>query len=152
MVYLTLYINNKHGGLVYVKDFLAPTNLTSNERIILASTFHGMCGVASQVSPLRKPHGWKPGSGNFAGLLEPNSLTCIETADFVLHAYETPTGVRFFATASLGEVKVGEFLRAASSVYSDLILKNPFFEEDMPIRSPEFDKALQETCSRIIMK
>ncbi|KAH0472665.1 MAG: uncharacterized protein KVP18_002735 [Porospora cf. gigantea A] len=97
----------------------------------------------------------------FAGLLEPNSLTCIETADFVLHAYETPTGVRFFATASLGEVKVGEFLRAASSVYSDLILKvkqrhymtqNPFFEEDMPIRSPEFDKALQETCSRIIMK
>ena len=59
----------------------------------------------------------------FAGLLEPNSLTCIETADFILHAYETPTGVRFFATASLGEVKVGEFLRAASSVYSDLILK-----------------------------
>lgn len=149
---LSLFINNRHGGLVYQRDFFSPTNLSSNEKIYLASTFHGMCGVASQVSPLRPPPAWRPGSDNFPGLLKPTNITSIETGDLILRCYETVTGVRFIATASSQLGRVGDFLRAASAVYADIILKNPFFEEDMPIRSPEFDKALQDACSRVITK
>lgn len=56
-----------------------------NDRIILASTLHGISNIAAQLSPV-KP---SPSQLNF---LIPRGITIIETTEFRIHCYETSTG------------------------------------------------------------
>ena len=51
---LSLYINNKAGGLIFHRDFSssAPTH-DINEHLRLASTFGGLSLIMQQLSPVR---------------------------------------------------------------------------------------------------
>lgn len=52
---LSLYINNKAGGLIFHRDFssAAPTH-DINEHLRLASTFGGLSLIMQQLSPVHR--------------------------------------------------------------------------------------------------
>eukprot|EP01069_Polyplicarium_translucidae_P008008 Polyplicarium_translucidae@DN3175_c0_g2_i1.p4 len=82
----SVFINNKHGTLVYEKHF-SPTTLSSNDTIILASTFHGICGIANRVAPVAPPR-----TRQF-GFMDQSGITSIDGAGFSLVCFESLTGV-----------------------------------------------------------
>ena len=91
--------------------------MSGNEVLMAASTFHSLHAISKQLAPV-------PSGG----------LQCVEAPAFTMHCMESPTGIKFFATARPGTRDVPAFLKRVYAFYSDYVLKNPFYEVDMPIR------------------
>lgn len=107
--------------------------LTTNERIVLASTFHSFYAIASQLSPEPKSSG----------------IEVLEADSFKLYCYQTVTGIKFIVLADTKQSGVEALLRKLFEVYADYALKNPFYSLEMPIRCELFDINLQATIEQM---
>lgn len=58
----------------------------------------------------------------------------LETETFRLQCFNTLTGLKFVLTADAGTPSLDVVLRMIYELYSDYVLKNPFYELEMPIR------------------
>ncbi|KAL8425846.1 hypothetical protein Efla_007267 [Eimeria flavescens] len=126
----SLFINNKHGSLVFQKNFREGQNVSANDAIRQASTFHGLCEIAAQLSPVSQP---EIGELSF---IQPRGIVSIEAPTFRVQCLETLTGLRFVLVCE-PQVSVQSaegHLRRVYSAYSDFALKNPFYDVDMPLR------------------
>jgi hypothetical protein len=132
MPLLSLYINNRAGGLIYHRDFAAhAAKLDVNDHLRLASTFNGLALIMKQLSPVR-------GSSQ---MLE------LEADGFVLCSFDTLTGMKFFITADPDSRHLDAVLREVYVLYSDYVLKNPFYESDMPIQNKLFEDRVQKLAA-----
>ena len=66
----------------------------------------------------------------------------LEADGFVLQSFDTLTGLKFFLTADPDSRHLDAVLREVYVLYSDFVLKNPFYELDMPIHCDKFDQKL----------
>ncbi|KAJ1987318.1 hypothetical protein H4R33_002923 [Dimargaris cristalligena] len=124
---LSLYIINKAGGLVYQRDFNEGLQrLSSNDYLILAGTFHSIHAITSRISP----------TGNSDG------LDLLEADGFKLHCFQTVTGTKFLLVTDPSHHSVDGILRKIYNLYSDYVMKNPFYTPEMPIRVELFDQNL----------
>ncbi|XP_069121131.1 trafficking protein particle complex subunit 4-like [Argopecten irradians] len=108
------------------------TKLTTNERIMLASMFHSLFAIGSQLSPEPRSSG----------------IEVLETDTFKLHCFQTMTGIKFIILADPRQMAVDVLLKKLYEVYSDFALKNPFYSLDMPIRCDLFDTNLQQAIEQ----
>ena len=84
---LSIYINNKAGGLIYHRDFSSTAaKLDVNDHLRLASTFSGLALIMQELAQKISP-----GASSKMELLEADG--------FVLHSFDTLTGLKFFVTA-----------------------------------------------------
>lgn len=77
-------------------------------------------------------------------------LRCVCTEKFNMFVHQTVTGVKIILLASTDteEYQIGEFQNTVHRLYSDYVLKNPFYNLDMPIRIKLFDdKILSATIN-----
>ena len=77
-----------------------------NEYLMAASTFHSLHAISKQLAPVKS-----------------GGITTVEAPTFVLHCFESPTGVKFFVTARPRTADVGVFLRRVYEMYADYVLK-----------------------------
>ncbi|KAJ2078725.1 hypothetical protein H4R24_004278 [Coemansia sp. RSA 988] len=125
----SVFIINRSGGLIYNKNYTQQVaQLSSNEALIFAGTFHGIHALASRISPALK-----------GGASSDLGIQTIDTKGFRLHCFQTPTGIKFIAVADLMHASLVDVLRKAYQLYCDYALKNPFYNLEMPIRSDMFD-------------
>ncbi|KAI8486941.1 PREDICTED: trafficking protein particle complex subunit 4-like [Branchiostoma belcheri] len=101
--------------------------LSSNERIMLASMFHSLFAIGSQLSP--EPHS--------------SGIEVLETDAFKLHCFQTQTGIKFIVLTDPRQGGVEAILHRLHELYADYALKNSFYALDMPIRCELFDTSLQ---------
>eukprot|EP00752_Nemacystus_decipiens_P016409 g14666.t1 len=131
-MFLQLFVVNKSGGLIYNQNLSAAApRLTSNDWLRLGSTFHSLHAIAAQVAPV-------PSSG----------IEKLETDTFKLQSFQTLTGVKFVITAEAGTPDLGAVLHEIYELYTDYVLKNPFYELEMPIRCELFTLYLEELIER----
>ncbi|CAN7992738.1 unnamed protein product [Ixodes hexagonus] len=107
--------------------------LTTNERIVLASTFHSFYAIASQLSPEPRSSG----------------IELLEADAFRLHCLQTVTGVKFIVLADARLASLEPLLRRLFELYADYALKNPFYSLEMPIRCELFDANLQAAVEQM---
>jgi len=122
-VVYSLYIINKAGGLIFQQDFAAIPKLSGNDYLRLASTFHGLHAITSNLSP----------TGSSSG------IDLLEADTFKLQCFQTPTGIKFYVTSDLSHTNLDQTLHSVYELYTDYVLKNPFYEMEMPIRCELFD-------------
>ncbi|NXL65456.1 TPPC4 protein, partial [Chordeiles acutipennis] len=126
--------------------------LSSNEKLMLASMFHSLFAIGSQLSP-------EIGS---------SGIEMLETDTFKLHCFQTLTGtgrlrarlcggchgarpphasvaagIKFVVLADPRQAGIDALLRKIYEIYSDFALKNPFYSLEMPIRCELFDQNLK---------
>ena len=65
-------------------------------------------------------------------------MTELEADGFVLQSFDTLTGLKFFLTADPDSRNLDAVLREVYVLYSDYVLKNPFYELDQPIQCERF--------------
>ena len=82
----SLYVVNKSGGLIYHREFRGPGRLDTNDTLRVASIWHSLHAISSQLSPV-------PGC---------RGIELLEADTFDLHCYQTPTGTKFFSVVSPG--------------------------------------------------
>mmetsp|Transcript_3719 Transcript_3719/g.5645 ORF Transcript_3719/g.5645 Transcript_3719/m.5645 type:complete len:136 (+) Transcript_3719:1367-1774(+) len=128
---ISLYIISKAGGLIYQQDFAAVPKLSGNDYLRLASTFDSFLAISAQISPV-------PGS---------SGIEVLEADTFKLQCLAAPTGVKFFVTADPSQQNIDSVLRNIYELYADYVLKNPFYELDMPIRCELFDLNLEKVAT-----
>ena len=114
------------------QDFAAhAAKLDVNDHLRLASTFNGLALIMKELSPVK-------GSSQ---MLE------LEADSFVLQSFDTPTGLKFFITADPDSRHLEAFLREVYVLYADYVLKNPFYELDMPIQCEKFEERVQKLAA-----
>ncbi|KAJ7305351.1 hypothetical protein JRQ81_011275 [Phrynocephalus forsythii] len=101
--------------------------LTSNEKLMLASMFHSLFAIGSQLSPEQGSSG----------------IEMLETDTFKLHCFQTLTGIKFVVLADPRQSGIDSLLHKIYEIYSDFALKNPFYSLEMPIRCELFDQNLK---------
>ena len=107
MSLFTLYIVNKSGGLIFNRDLSpAAAKMGGNEYLMAASTFHSLHAISKQLAPVKS-----------------GGIVTVEAPTFVLHCFESPTGVKFFVTAKPKTPDVAVFLRRVYEMYADFVLK-----------------------------
>lgn len=109
-----------------VKLKFARLRVSINERIMLLSMFHSIYAISVKLSPAAKSSGIK----------------CLEADSFKLFCFQTITGVKFIVIADNKQQMVEELLKKIYELYSDFVLKNPFYSLDMPIRCELFSTNL----------
>merc|ERR1712168_601993 len=105
---------------------------TTNEKIVLASMFHSLFAIASQLSPV----------AHSSGIQE------LMTDTFKLNCIQTLTGLKFFCVSDPKQGGHDALLKRIYEIYSDFALKNPFYNIDMPIRCELFDASLAEAVAQ----
>ena len=128
MTLLQLFIINRSGGLIFHKNLssIAP-NLTVNDVLRLGSTFHGLHAIATQIAPVIS-----------AGIEK------LQTDTFKLQCFQSLTGVKFVVTATPDTSDLDVLLKSIYELYADYVLKNPFYEMEMPIRCELFTTHLEQ--------
>ncbi|KAH9253666.1 hypothetical protein BASA81_008284 [Batrachochytrium salamandrivorans] len=121
-----LFMVNPAGGLIFNMAWGAAPNLSENDAIRLASTFHSLVAISQQISP----------TGRGGGICE------LETTGFSLRCFQTLTGLKLFCTATPGTMHIPTYLKQVYDLYCDWVLKDPFYELDMPIRVERFESRL----------
>ena len=118
--------------MIYNKNLSsAAPNLTSNDCLRLGSTFHGLHAITTQIAPVVC-----------------SGIESLMTDTFQLQCFQTLTGMKFVITASLDSYDHNTLLRGIYELYSDFVLKNPFYEMEMPIRCEKFNKNLDKLIQR----
>ncbi|TPX47685.1 hypothetical protein SeMB42_g03238 [Synchytrium endobioticum] len=132
---LSLYVINKAGGLIYQKDYAQGrlAKLTSNEYLVLAGTFHGVHAIASKISPVPKSSG----------------IELLEGDTFKATCFQTLTGTKFLLFADPNHPNCEMILRRIYELYSDFVMKNPFYNPEMPIRIELFDTSVSKLMRQI---
>ncbi|KAJ2535187.1 hypothetical protein IWW35_006828, partial [Coemansia sp. RSA 1878] len=69
-------------------------------------------------------------------------IQTIDTKNFRMHCFQTPTGIKFIAATDLLLTDLTDALKSVYRLYCDYALKNPFYNLEMPIRSDMFDTML----------
>lgn len=105
------------------KAFSQDAKLGGNDTLRLASTFHSLYAIAAQISPVQGSSG----------------IEFMQTDTFRLYCFQTLTNLKFFVSADVGSRDLKEFLQKVYELYSDYVLKNPFYELDQVINCELFE-------------
>ncbi|KAF2277522.1 Sybindin-like protein, partial [Westerdykella ornata] len=146
-VVFALYIISKAGGLIYNREFhTGLKKLSSNDLLMLAGSFHGMHAITKQLCPA-VPTPANPAS-NPAALApspfasRPTGLEVLETSHFRMQCFQTQTGTKFLLFSEPTQPNIDTMMRKIYELYSDYVMKNPFYTVEMPIRCEKFDRGL----------
>ncbi|KAL8520483.1 hypothetical protein ACS0TY_011123 [Phlomoides rotata] len=120
-----LYIINKSGGLIFYKDYGSATRTDTNDTLRLASVWHSMHAISQQHSPMSGCSG----------------IDLLQADTFDLHCFQSLTSTKFFLVCEPGTLQMENLLKHVYELYTDYVLKNPFYEMEMemPIRCELFD-------------
>ncbi|TYI74240.1 hypothetical protein E1A91_D07G186000v1 [Gossypium mustelinum] len=106
--------------------------MDTNDSLRVASLWHSMHAISQQLS-------LTTGCSKIE-LLEGNT--------FDLHCFQSLTGTKFFVVCKLGTQHMEALLKVVYELYTDYVLKNPFYEMKMPIRCEVFDINLTQTVQK----
>jgi hypothetical protein len=164
-----LIIINKAGGLIYQRDFAEGLNkLSVNDYLVLAGTFHGFVfnhiylyfpfltqttlltgfladhlsrvhAITTRLHPLSHR---TPSISSTDRPDPPSGIEVLETENFRLQCFQTLTGTKFLLFTEPQQPNVETILRKVYELYSDYVMKNPFYQTEMPIRCEAFDRGL----------
>ncbi|KAH7421400.1 hypothetical protein KP509_13G055400 [Ceratopteris richardii] len=71
-------------------------------------------------------------------------IELLEADTFDLRCFQALTGTKFFVVAEPGTQGLDSLLKNVYGLYVDYVLKNPFYEVEMPIRCELFDLSLTQ--------
>ncbi|KAK7305522.1 hypothetical protein VNO77_43428 [Canavalia gladiata] len=128
----SLYIINKSGGLIYYKDYGSAGRMDTNDSLRVASLWHSMHAISQQLSPVSGCSG----------------IELLQADTFDLHCFQSLTGTKFFVVCEPGAQHMENLLKFVYELYTDYVLKNPFYEMEMPIRCELFDINLTQAVQK----
>jgi len=90
------------------------------------------------------------GAGGILTRPEPSSgLEVLESENFRLQCFNTLTGTKFLLFTDTTQANVDVTMRRVYEMYSDYVMKNPFYQLEMPIRCDMFDRKLSSYIREI---
>lgn len=73
----------------------------------------------------------------------------LESENFRLQCFNTLTGTKFLLFTDTTQTNLDVIMRRIYDLYSDYVMKNPFYSLEMPIRCDIFDRKLHSYIREI---
>ncbi|KAI1826477.1 Sybindin-like protein [Xylaria intraflava] len=152
---LALIVINKAGGLIYNRNFGDGLNqLSTNDYLVLAGTFHGVHAITTRLNPLKglqpQPQAASNGTDSIPSRPDqPSGLEVLESENFRLQCFNTLTGTKFLLFTDTLQANVDITMHKVYDLYADYVTKNPFYQLEMPIRCDTFDRKLNSYIREI---
>ncbi|EJT72792.1 synbindin [Gaeumannomyces tritici R3-111a-1] len=154
MVVFALIVINKAGGLIFHRTFHEGglNTLSTNDYLVLAGTFHGIHAITARLHPLKGQQQQQQGAG--PGQVQnrpepPGGLEVLETENFRLQCFNTLTGIKFLLFTDTTQANVDVTIRRIYDLYTDYVMKSPFYQLEMPVRCDMFDRKLNSYVREI---
>ncbi|KAL2173359.1 Sybindin-like protein [Thermothelomyces heterothallicus CBS 202.75] len=151
MTVFALIIINKAGGLIYNRTFHEGglNKISTNDYLVLAGTFHGVHAITARLNPLKSANTGNrsstssaAGGGSLTRPELPSGLEVLETENFRMQCFATLTGTKFLLFTDTTQANVELTMRRVYDMYTDYVMKNPFYQLEMPVRCDLFDRKL----------
>ncbi|KAK4131792.1 Sybindin-like protein [Trichocladium antarcticum] len=147
MTVFALIIINKAGGLIYNRTFheAGLNKLSTNDYLVLAGTFHGVHAITARLNPLSNPAARRistASSGAQTRPEPPSGLEVLESENFRMQCFTTLTGIKFLLFTDTTQANVDLTMRRVYDMYTDYVMKNPFYQLEMPVRCDMFERKL----------
>ncbi|KAK1757706.1 Sybindin-like protein [Echria macrotheca] len=157
MTVFALIIINKAGGLIYNRTFHEGglNKLSTNDYLVLAGTFHGVHAITTRLNPVKieRPSTAASSGPGGAPILTrpdpPSGLEVLESENFRLQCFTTLTGTKFLLFTDTTQANISVIMGRVYEMYSDYVMKNPFYQLEMPIRCDMFDRKLSSHIREI---
>ncbi|MES1908549.1 MAG: hypothetical protein MHM6MM_001463 [Cercozoa sp. M6MM] len=136
-----VYVLNPSGGLVFDKALCSMPNLNgANDKLNMAGAFHALHAMARDLHP-------ECADGTEGEMSEETDtgLTEVCFGAVSLHCLCAATGAKFLLVADTETVSsevAQAILRSVHAAFADHVLKDPFQQVDMPVKSPAFWRAV----------
>ncbi|KAK3418147.1 hypothetical protein EUGRSUZ_H04106 [Eucalyptus grandis] len=114
------------------QDYGSSGRMDTNDSLRVASLWHSMHAISQQLSPTVGCSG----------------IELLEADTFDLHCFQSLTGTKFFVVCEPGTQHMEALLKVIYELYTDYVLKNPFYEMEMPIRCELFDLNLSQAVQK----
>jgi len=99
--------------------------------------------ITTRLNPVKMPPAPPPGPGQPPNRPDPPSgLEVMETENFRLQCFNTVTGTKFLLFTDTAQANVDVTIRRIYDLYTDYVMKNPFYQLEMPVRCDLFDRKL----------
>lgn len=72
----------------------------------------------------------------------PTGIEVLESSNFRIQCFQTQTGIKFLLITETTQPNIDTTMRKIYELYSDYVMKNPFYTVEMPIRCEKFDRGL----------
>ena len=180
MPVFALLIISKAGSLIYHRtfptasssssqpatgtlDLPGTTNLTTNDYLILAGTFHGVHAITKSLTPklpalatgsedsTHLSNGVNARQANFHYPVPEAPVTGIESLEssfFKLTVFQSLTGTKFLLFTDPSMPNTDGLIHGIYERYADHVCKNPFWPIDNPIRLDGWERALSQYLFR----
>lgn len=112
-------------------------------------TSHSVHAITSRLNPVKQPAPPPSASGIPTRPEPPSGLEVMETENFRLQCFNTMTGTKFLLYTDNTQANVDVTTRRIYELYSDYVMKNPFYQLEMPIRCEMFDRKLNSYIREI---
>ena len=73
---------------------------------------------------------------------KPTGIEILESEAFWLQCFQTLTGTKFLLFTEPHQANADVVLKKVYELYADYVMKNPFYQSEMPIRCEAFDRHL----------
>eukprot|EP01065_Artemidia_motanka_P034262 TRINITY_DN41514_c0_g1_i1.p1 TRINITY_DN41514_c0_g1~~TRINITY_DN41514_c0_g1_i1.p1 ORF type:complete len:161 (+),score=22.97 TRINITY_DN41514_c0_g1_i1:62-484(+) len=133
----SLTIINKSGGMIYHKDWTKSRQERGNAAMEIASYFFSMHAMSRQVSPVADSGG----------------IEQVEAGEMKIFCFEPHSrSIKIMVTTDPGVPDLSAFMRKVYQLFSDYVLKNPFYGVDeegcgQPIRLELWETELQKAVA-----
>jgi hypothetical protein len=106
--------------------------------------------ITTRLNPVKNTGGDRnstsssvPGAASIVNRPEPSSgLEVLESENFRLQCFNTMTGTKFLLFTDTTQANVDVTIRRVYEMYADYVMKNPFYQLEMPVRCDMFDRKL----------
>lgn len=105
----------------------------------LTSTLPSVHAISTRLNPL---HSSTARSSTDSRPEPPSGIEVLETENFRLQCFSTLTGTKFLLFTEPDQPNVDAIIRRIYELYADYVMKNPFYQIEMPIRCEVFDRRL----------
>lgn len=139
------------------------TNLTTNDYLVLAGTFHGVHAITKSLTP-RLPNNSSTDPSQTQTTSQPNGTTqafhypqpaapvtgieSLESNFFRLTVFQSLTGTKFLLFTDPSMPNTDTLIKGIYERYADFVCKNPFWGIDNPIRIDAWERSLGNFLTR----
>ena len=118
--------------------------IKGNQRNQSANIFvFSVHALTTRLHPLHNPSAQLSSNSTPSSRPEPPSgIEVLETENFRLQCFSTLTGTKFLLFTDPTQANVDVIVRRIYELYADYVMKNPFYQTEMPIRCESFDRKL----------
>lgn len=102
----------------------------------LTLTHPSVHAITARISPHKRP------SSPTSRPEPPSGLEVLETENFRMQCFNTLTGTKFLLFTETTQVNVEVAMRRVYELYCDYVMKNPFYQLEMPVRCEAFERRL----------